>query len=189
VGTSISQRSPNTPSWRAVQATYRAAVPVDRVTQEVWRAASHDVAAGWQQLLASPAVFQCYVLAASADNGPAAVARASRALSQSSVSTVGTELAKRAVALSAGHPDPQERFAQALFRQATDYIVSRDLAGFIGPRYRNATVADSTEFKGRVGEHVGRVVRAVGVPEGADGWPSYVQAVITALRTSRHDEG
>lgn len=53
MGTSVSRRSPETPSWRAVRATYQTDLPIERVAREVWRAASTDPSAAWVDRLGS----------------------------------------------------------------------------------------------------------------------------------------
>jgi hypothetical protein len=51
VGTSISNRSPETPRWRAVQAAYVRGLPLERVAREVLRAAEE-----WKSALTSDAI-------------------------------------------------------------------------------------------------------------------------------------
>jgi hypothetical protein len=63
MGTSVSNRSPNTPRWRAAQASYVQGLPLDRIAVEVLRASE-----GWVSALTSAAVGE-YVTAVAAAYG------------------------------------------------------------------------------------------------------------------------
>ena len=55
MGTSVSQASPSTTNWLAVALAYvHDAIPVDRLVQELWRAAQSEPAADWGALLSEP---------------------------------------------------------------------------------------------------------------------------------------
>jgi hypothetical protein len=59
MGTSVNQSSPHTLNWKAAQAGYRdPSIPINRVTTEIWRAASNQPAGNLEQLLAHPIIAQ-----------------------------------------------------------------------------------------------------------------------------------
>ena len=186
MGTSSSQRSPDTASWRAVLATYRQSLPVGRVVEEVWRAAAGDRDAGWVDGLSSPAVFACYQIAGEALDAPQAVRSAGRLIASEHESSIASELGKLALAKAAGRPQSQGRFVTSLFEQATDYMVSRDLAGFVGSRYRNTTVDEALAFKravaGEVREQIGRSPERLSRQQ----WRQTVSGIVADLSRRQH---
>ncbi len=184
MGTSISQPSPETPNWRAVQAMYRADFPIERVAHEVWRAAANDPEAGWMVALSSPAVEVCRNLASTERDASRAVADATQLIALEHESSFAVEIAKLALASSAGEAQGLLRFTRELFEMATEYLVARDLSGFIGPRYRNHTINEATQFRLQVRQEVGNRVDLIAraLPRLAvRSWPRTVEAIVGGL--------
>jgi hypothetical protein len=185
VGTSFSDPSPRTLLWRAVQAGYRdPAVGVPRVVRELWRAAQGEVDANWRTLLSAPLVAACLRIAMTADNPTRAASLASREIARSRQSSLAAEIARRAVVQSFGSADRASRFAEAVFGEASAYLVSRDLAGFVGRNTRNRTVGDAIAFKQQIRRHVADVVRGSNPPQAgvtADRWAQFVGTAVDRL--------
>jgi hypothetical protein len=184
MGTSISQASPDTLNWRAVQATYRTPLPIDRVAREIWRAAMNDAEADWGRELVTPAVEICFALSGRELDSASAVETAGRAIARDLSASFSGELAKLALANAMAAPGGRDRFVRGMFEQVTEYLVSRDLAGFIGSRYRNATVGEANAFLDEVRGNVGERVQAIAAdlrPDVAESWPGTVRAVVAGL--------
>jgi hypothetical protein len=187
VGTSTSQRSPRTTPWQAVALTYRDdAFPVEQVAQQLWRAAQSDPDADWGQLLASPIVPACLDIALASNSSSAALRQATFEIVRSRQASIAADIAKRAVVRSFAEPgDRAAAFAAALFGEASNYLVSRDLSGFIGADARNRTVGEAAAFRDAVRSRVEAVVRSTPLPADAsrtNRWGAFVDAVVGRLR-------
>ncbi len=184
MGTSVSRRSPETPSWRAVRATYQTDLPIERVSREVWRAASTDPSAAWVDRLGSDTVFDCFRVASQSDGPADAVQRVTRLIVDRRDASLVSEIAKLAVAASAGRPDAGRLFMTSLFDHATDYLVARDLSGFVGARSRVRNVQEAIEFKRATREHVGATAALQSRPGSASEWRTMVRGLIDALSSA-----
>lgn len=163
---------------------YRADFPIERVAHEVWRAAANDTEASWMHALGSPAVELCRDLASTTSNAALAVANATRVIALEHESSFAAEIAKLALARSAGASQAPVQFARELFEFTTEYLVSRDLSGFIGPRYRNRTIGEAAQFRHEVRQEVGERVEAITreLPtSAASSWPQTVRAIVRGL--------
>ncbi len=151
MGTSVSQRSPNTPGWRVVSACYSSdTVPVDRAIVEIWRAAAKQDQSLLQQL-GSSTVETC-VNAANRRVDAELAARTVHELSASKQNTVIGEFAKRMLALKSNGGAQGDTPTAALFRQLTDYYVSRNIAGYVGGNFRCKTLSELRAFKQELGD-------------------------------------
>ena len=160
MGTSVSQRSPNTPGWRVVSACYTTnAVPVDRTAVEIWRAATKQDQSLLQQL-GSETVETCINAANQRVNAESA-ARTIQDLSLSKQNTVIGEFAKRTLILKTNGGAQEDTPIAALFRQLTDYYVSRDIAGYIGANFRCKTLSELRAFKQQLGNAVAAKVKTL----------------------------
>lgn len=184
MGTSLSQGSPGTTNWNAVAATYRSeAVPVDRVVQEVWRAAQSEIETDWQALLGAPIIATCLDIAVRSETPSQALTVASREIARARESSLATEVAKRAIVQSFAGEDRPLRFVQALFAEASNYLVSRDLPAYVGSAGRNRTIEDAIHFKDLVRQRVMDVV-GTDVPPGdptIQRWPEFVMTTARRL--------
>jgi len=177
MGTSINQSSPHTLGWSAAQAGYsNDKIPIPRVATEVWRAAVNQEIGNVAQLIAQP-----IVEAKSAADLSHATARL---LSQSKQSSLGTEIARRAAIQCLSFPARADAYAERVFAEATAYLVSRDLPGFVGLG-RTQTVGDSMEFRSAVMNHVVNLARTVEQPKTFDSksWATHVRNVVKRLRS------
>jgi hypothetical protein len=140
MGTSVNQRSPNTGGWKSAAACYaNEATSIDRTALEIWRAVSTQDDSIPDQL-GSDVVRKCAETAAKNLDPQQAVVEIERLSATGDNNLIG-EFAKRALLIKTGGGHAQESFASAVFRQITDYLVSRDISGYVGARYRCKTVA------------------------------------------------
>lgn len=159
MGTSVSQHSPRTLGWQTVATGYDdPKIPVDRVVQEIWRAAKQTLQAQLLSNLGSPLVFELAGLVANSE-GPAQAYTASvAAISKSKQASLFTEIAKRAVMQSTVGEDRVAAFSANLFAEATDYFVSRDISGHLGSARLEAldsVINLKAQIRSRVREIVG----------------------------------
>lgn len=186
MGTSVNQASPRTLSWNVVKAGYRSpAVPVARLVSEVWRAALNQTTDNMAQLLAQPVVARLGELATQARSSTDLARKTSQMLAQSKNSSLAADIARRAAIQSVGSRDRANTFSERVFAEATSYLVSRDLPGFVGGD-RARTVAESLKFRADLAGHVASLAREIGGPRrlDSDTWARHVQTVIDGLRRS-----
>ncbi len=184
MGTSVNQSSPRTLNWSAAQAGYRdATIPIARVASEVWRAALNQETGNIAQLIAQPIIARLGDVAVRAQSAADVSRETTRAIAQSKQSSLATDIARRAAVQSAGAKDRFATYTERIFAEATAYLVSRDLPGFVGSG-RARTVADSTEFRAAIVSHVADLARAVERPSTMDArsWAKYVNTVVERLR-------
>ncbi len=183
MGTSVTHRSPPTLSWNSVQVGYEnSLVPEARVLRDVWRAALVEPQVSWSALLGTDVIASCLAVAITADGPADALTRASAAIAASGGSSLAAEVAKRAVVGSFGSDDRAREFTARVFAGATDYLVSRDLAGHVGRGDRLGTVREATAFKERLKLQAATTAREVaGRQPGTRDWADTVARVARAL--------
>jgi hypothetical protein len=75
-------------------------------------------------------------------------------------------------------------FDSLLISQVTYYVISRDISGFVGDKYRNKTIADVIRFKGTIAENIDSIVRTEhGEINSKREWNSFVDRTIKKLKT------
>lgn len=184
MGTSSSQASPLTLNWNAVRATYRGGVAADRVAREIWRAAANDEQPSLPALLMSPGVAFCHAMARQMESPSSALRAASEEIARRRWSSLGTEIAKRALVQAFAHEDRSSGFVSSLLTEATAYLVARDLPSFVGEETSHlATVADAARFKSSVIESVRS--RLEPRLEGYETWDRLLRANVRRLGGSR----
>lgn len=187
MGTSVSQRSPSTPNWDAALIAYETdVIPLDRAVQEIWRAATNQPEGNLGVDLGSPIVAECLRIAESANSRGQAVQEARRAIALSGQTSLAADIAQRAVAQTFARPqDRTVAFAASLFAEAGNYLVSRDLPGYIGPEGRAKTVSQAIGLKSAVQERIIAVVNQTPRPSGLSSspalWRTFVNDVVTRL--------
>lgn len=184
MGTSVNQSSPNTLNWNAAHAGFRdKSVPISRVVTEVWRAATNQHSGDIARLLSAPVVARLGQLAAEAKTSLDLARRSSSVIAESKQSSLASDIGRRAAIQSVSAEDRISAYAQRVFAEATAYLVSRDLPGFVGSG-RAKTVADSLEFKSALISHVSELARTVPVPKSlsAENWAAHVSRVLNTLR-------
>jgi hypothetical protein len=185
VGTSVNQRSPDTLNWRAAHAAYEdPSVPPDRVLQEIWRAASNQPEGDLAAMLGEPIVARLRDIAAQGRTPLEVATAVSREIAQSKQASLAADIARRAAVQAAGTPDPARTYSERVFAEASNYLLSRDLPGYVGEVGRNPTVADSYQFKQSVLNAAVEAVRQVGTPlvPTAEAWRNHAAAVIDSFK-------
>ena len=91
--------------------------------------------------------------------------------------SVVVEFAKRATPLAFATRDPAHFFWRTnLFSQLTDYFVSRDAPGYVGPNGRFETVTELAAFKRTLKQHVATAIRSITAdPKTPKQWADFVQ--------------
>lgn len=187
MGTSVNQQSPSTRPWRVVQAAYASPeIPVERVVEEIWRAADSQSSENLPKDLSADIVAECLRISMSASSMAEAVQRAAQTVAFSEESTLAADIAQRAVAKSfSGAGSRASAFTRALFAEAGDYLVSRDLPGFVGASEKVKNVEEAISFKENIRERIDEVVHFVELPDNIDAparWSEYVEQVVSRLQ-------
>jgi len=181
----MNQRSPKTTSWRSVDAAYlNPDVSIQRTVQELWRASANDEH-GLANSLGSKVLAQCVEIINNAQSAVDAAQRVRRLVALSGSSSLAADIAQRAIVLSFTNQNRIENFVRAVFTEASNYLVSRDLPGYVGVGSRLRTVTDIAVFKSSVISEVASHVDSVPYPTGNLGehqtWNKFVDSVVSRL--------
>jgi len=163
------------------------AITIDRAVQEIWRAATNQPTGDLTQVLREAAIAQCVAVAMEAPNRESAVDAVSRHIASLGKASLGLVMAQRAVAQSYGKADPVAAFTSSLFGEAGNYLVSRDLPGFVGTAGRAKTTSEATALKAQLLARVAERASEIKPPRRAAlvaGWFDYVTRVVEHLRTT-----
>jgi len=186
VGTSVSQRSPSTLNWHLVEIGYtREEIPIERLTQEIWRAAQNQPEGNLFRDLADPIIAQCVSIVEQASSRAEAIQQIRLAVIQAGNSSLAVDIAQRAVTLafqSAG--DRTNLFVASLFSEAGNYLVSRDIPGFVGLG-RLSNISDALELKNNINNNILQKITEVPTPVGKISdtgvWRDYVNRIVTHI--------
>jgi len=185
LGTSVNQRSPDTLNWRAVQATYEdASIPIERVLQEIWRAATSREGNNFNVLLSEPIITRLRDIAVSARSPVEAATAAGAAIAESKQTSLVADIAFRAAVQASTSVNRAQTYSERIFAEASNYLISRDLPGFVGTVGRNTTVAESVHFKAALMEAASSAVRQVGIPtfSSPKAWQRHAAAIVNRLQ-------
>ena len=191
MGTSVSHRSPDTHNWRAVTASYLSEnLTVDRINQEIWRAATNQPLGNLPLSLADPIIARCLKTAIDSSSAQEAIHSVSRLIAESGEASLATDIARRAAVASFLEPGNRRmNFIKSLFSEAVNYLVSRDLSGNVGQGDRIKNVSSSIVFKGNIKKQVETIISNNPAPEdveaSADKWKTYVISQIEILANKR----
>ena len=186
MGTSVSQPSPkNTLGWDAVAAAYtNESVPIERLVKELWRAAQSEQTANWQDLLAAPIISTCLDIAVQSETPPQASRQVAREIARLKASSLASDIAQRAAIQCFTTADRSQGYTQALFVGVSDYLVSRDVSGFIGANTRLQNAVSLIEFKNAIRNRVTEIVQQVESPSSparSSEWSEFVATTIARL--------
>lgn len=185
MGTSVNQPSPATQHWKVVQEMYDdPSVPPERLLREIWRAATNQPEGNLAAQLADPSILAIGNFATSATSPAEASYLAGTYIAENEVSSLATDIAKRAVMQSVGKPNPTVSFVERLFAEATNYLVSRDLPGHITPGSRLQNVSEARTFRRTMTESTASAVSplvSAQVPSSTD-WPLFVEGLVNSIQ-------
>lgn len=185
MGTSVNHRSPRTTNWRAVDISYtNPDISIQRTVQEIWRASVNDDF-GLANHLGDPLVAQCIDILQSARSSTEASQKIGRAIALSGNASLAGDIARRAAIVAFGETDKTQSFIRSVFSEASNYLVSRDIPGFVGLSEKLRTVNDATVFKGAVIDEVVSKVSSVPLPSQKLSdpkiWSTFVSNVVRNL--------
>jgi hypothetical protein len=182
MGTSVSHPSPKTLGWQAAGTCYRnEAIPFDRAITEVWRAAQKEDSPLVPDLL-SKATFICQEAVRSSDNLSLAMKKATTEIFKMKGNSIVTEIARRSIPIAFQTSDKLSGWRSAFFWQVSDYLVSRDISGYVGKEYRNKTVGELSAFKQQIREGVKQTVTSIkDDPKSHKEWTAYSKTVLSKL--------
>ena len=187
MGTSTNQRSPRTLNWKAVEVAYTFPdIPIQRTAQEIWRAAANESDGGLINSLGSPIIAQCLEVVQTSRSAIDTAQKVRRLLALSGQASLAGEIAQRAAVIA--HEIKVNRtsaFVQSLFSEASNYLVSRDLPGFVGLADKVRTVQNATALKSSIIKEVSSNVDSVPKPTGKlsspKTWQKFVNKVVDHL--------
>jgi len=187
MGTSVSHRSPETHNWHAVAASYLSeSFTVERITQEIWRAATNQPSGDLAMSLAEPIIAECLKTVMNSSSAQEAVYDVSRLISVSGEANLATDIARRAAVNSFMESGNRRmNFIKSLFSEAVDYLVSRDLPGYVGWGDRIRDVSSSIAFKRNIKQQVENIIGNNPVRENiemnSESWKAYIISQIKNL--------
>jgi hypothetical protein len=161
-------------------------ITAERVVQEIWRAATNQPSGDLKSDLCAPIIARCLEVTLEAKSPTEAYHNTSKMIALSGPSTLATDMAKKAAVNSFLKPENRRLgFAESLFSEAVNYLVARDLSGYVGKGDRVRNVSDAIHFKKSIREQVEAIVSKHAVPGGVerqyDRWKDYVESVVFAL--------
>lgn len=187
MGTSTNQRSPRTPNWKSVEVAYTFPnIPVQRTAQEIWRAATQEPDGGIVSGLRSPVVAQCLEIVQNSRSATDTAQKVKRLLALSGQTSLAGEIAQRAAVIAQQSKENRTNaFVKSLFSEASNYLVSRDLPGFVGTADKVRTVQTATALKTSIIREVSTNVSSVPKPSGKltspGNWQKFVNSVVDHL--------
>jgi len=159
---------------------------VEQVVEEMWRAADSQPDESLPSDLSAAIVAECLRIAMTAPSKAEAVQQATEAVAFSDGASLAADLAQMAVAKNFSAPGSRPvAFTKAIFAEAGDYLVSRDLPGLVGASERIANVDEAIHFKDSIRERIAKVVEDVELPEDIEvpaKWSEYVERVVGRLQ-------
>ena len=187
MGTSVNQRSPKTTNWSAVEKAYtHPGVSLQRTVQEIWRASANEHDGGLVSDLGRPLIAQCVEIVKNGSSPIDVGQKIRRLMVLSGQASLAGDIANRAAVASFGAGENRiDSFVKSLFSEASNYLVSRDIPGFVGLADKVKTVRDVTAYKTSIIQEVTSRVATVTKPAGnlsdPNNWESFVNEVTTRL--------
>lgn len=190
MGTSTSQPSPNTPSWRiARQVLGRDAAPVARQSEELWKAASADRGGRLRDELSSPVLAAAGAVAAQAKSALEALRAFNTIAAEQRAAGLALEIGRRALMRAVASGGGAAGFGAELFAEAASYYASRDLSSYVGATGRVATSSDSIALKDGLRAIARGAAGQAAIRTDADGWSRYVRSTLDVLTSGTSGRG
>lgn len=185
MGTSTSQASPATNSWRIARALLgRDGVTPTQQSAELWRAAVADRGPLMIEALASPILALAARLAQSARSPVEAVRAFDSEMHRAGAADLTLDMGRRALLRAVATKEGTTGFAANLFAEAAGYYVARDLASFVGSRDGVPTAGAALSLKESIRDVAQAASRWVGEAKAADSnaWRDHVERVVARLQ-------
>jgi hypothetical protein len=184
MGTSINQRSPNTPSWRLANAVLgNRNISAVRQSAELWAAALADRDGELSNKLLSPLLAEAAVIANEDELSPSTAIQAyDDLLAEHFEAGLIFDLGRRALVRAASTQSRAPGFLAELFAEVASYYVSRDLPSFVASKGRVATSSEAIELKDQIAEIARTKATREALPEGAESWQQIVRDVSDSLK-------
>lgn len=185
MGTSISQMSAKTLGWGIVQQVYKSdSFTVERAVCEIWRAATSETS-NLKEQLASPIVNAIEEIALTKGNPSEIASEVEKTITFSGNANFACELARLAAIKAAVAPLEQRRsiFREKLFAEASNYLISRDISGYVGKEFRSTTISEMITFKRLTLESTSSIVRkSLSEMNRKNSWNDVVDEIVNNLR-------
>lgn len=183
MGTSTSQRSPNTPNWQLATAVLgRQDVAVQRQSEEMWRAALADREGRLADELGGDILAGAGAIAGSARGPQEAAALFQRQAREQKSAGLVLDLARRALIRAVAQGAGAAGYAAELFSETASYYASRDLPSYVGAPGRVEGTSSSVALKDGLRNMAREVVQAAGPPPlQPRAWRAFVGEVLTRL--------
>jgi hypothetical protein len=182
MGTSTSHPSPDTPSWRIVrQVLGREQAPVERQSEEIWKAVIAERSGRLQEELASPVFAAASSIAAASPSALEAARAFNQVAAEQRATGLALEMGRRALMRAVTAGGGAEGFGGELFAEAVSYYVSRDISSFVGAAGRVGTTTEAIALKDGLRAIARGVAGGVPLRTDHDGWSAFVRNTFALL--------
>lgn len=183
MGTSISHPSPDTSNWKPPRIIYeKEQFPLDRLLKEIWRA-SENQENPLSEKIGSESIFKCQKIISESKSIGEALRRFRKETLQSKDHSIVAEFAKRSIPAAFKSDTPLETWRTTFFTEITKYIMSRDVSGFVGEKYRNKNINDLNNFKASIGGNISAKLNDIGQkPTTLKEWRGFVNQAVQSFK-------
>jgi hypothetical protein len=182
LGHSSSHGSPKTRNWKAVSLGYvHPDIPIKRIVSEIWLAAENQQKP-LSSLLKSETIYRCQEAIKKSENMSQAYQNVEKEILSSKQNSIIAEFAKRAIPGAFKTKEQAQEWRSAFFSEVTNYLVSRDISGYVGSKFRNKTIGEVVKFKEEIKKAVYEITKKIKVePTSSAQWKQYVSNAITEI--------
>src|SRR3989339_1122052 len=174
MGTSTSHSSPKTTQWKAVGLGYiHDDIPLERILSGIWRASESVI-----NTMGSDVMFKCQEALRNSPDIGSAIKNVSGTLAENNQNSIVAELAKRAVPVSFKSDNKTAAWRSTFLGEVMNYLVSRDVSGYVGGGFRNKSINDLIKFKGTINNKAREIASRIKTePDTAPKWKKYLKEI------------
>ena len=182
MGTSSSHSSPKTRNWKAASQGYvYSDIPIERIISEIWSAAENQEKP-LSNMLEHDVIYRCQEAIKRSGNIQQAYQNVEEEILASKQNSIIAEFAKRAIPVAYKTKEQAREWRSVFFSEITNYLVSRDISGYVGTKFRNKTVGEMVEFKEAIKKAVIDITKRVKTdPVSLSQWKKYVHDTINEI--------
>lgn len=182
MGTSSSHASPKTRNWKAVSQGYvYSDIPIDRIISEIWSAAENQQKP-LSRMLVSDVIYRCQEAIKKSENISQAYQNVEKEILSSKQNSIIAEFAKRAIPVAFKSKEQVREWRAVFFSEVTNYLVSRDISGYVGKNFRNKTIGEMVRFKESIKNTVVEITKRVKIdPVSSSQWKQYIHDAISEI--------